>query len=118
MAALAEGAQCLCRAAVKPSAAQDVALVVDHLAHERVCELETLRRGGRPQESGTQNLVERRLGDVRLEACGRLQCMSVVLEAEDRGGGDQLVRVVAHPRQPDADGVPDALRHHLRTGLG
>ena len=41
-----------------------------------------------------------------------------MLQAEDRGRGDQLVRVIAHARQADADRVPDALRHRLRPGLG
>ena len=53
-----------------------------------------------------------------LEPRGGLQGASVVLQAEDRGGGDQLVRVIAHARQADADRVPDALRHHVRPGLG
>ena len=74
--------------------------------------------GGGPQQPGAQDLVERRLGGVRLEPRGGLQRACVVLQAEDRGRGDQLVRLIAHARQPDADRVPDALRHHLRTGLG
>ncbi len=43
---------------------------------------------------------------------------SVVLQAEDRGRGDQLVRLLAHARQPDPDRVPHALRHRVRSGLG
>ena len=41
----------------------------------------------------------------------------VVLQPEDRRGGDQLVRVIAHSRQADTDRVSDALRHDLGTGF-
>ena len=103
---------------MKPRAAQHVALVVNRLAHERVRELESLRARGGPQQPRAQQLVERRLGGVRLQSGGGLQGASVVLQAEDGRRGDQLVCVVAHSRQPDADRVPHALRHGLRPRLG
>ena len=83
-------------ASVKPRAAQDVALVENRLANERVRELEPPRAGAGPQQPGAQDLVERRLGAIGLESRGGLQGPSVVLQAEDRGGGDQLVRFIAH----------------------
>ena len=83
-------------ASVKPGAAQDVALVENRLANKRVSELEPLRAGGGPQQPGAQDLVERCLGGSGLEPRGGLQSAGVVLQAEDRGGGDQLVRVLAH----------------------
>ena len=118
VAFLAEFGQGLGGAAVKAGAAQDVALVEHRLADERVSELEPLRGRGGPQQPGAEDLVERRLGGIRLEPGGGLQGACVVLQAEDRGGGDQLVRVIAHSRQADADRVPDALRHDVRAGLG
>ena len=93
---LAELGQGVGGASVKPGAAQDVALVEHRLANKRVSELEPLRDRGGPQQPGAQDLVERCLGGFRLEPRGGLQRASVVLQAEDRGGGDQLVRFLAH----------------------
>ncbi len=70
------------------------------------------------QQARAQDLVERGLLDVGLEARGRLQRARVLLEAEDRGDGEQLVGGVAEPREPDADGVAHALGHLRRPGLG
>ena len=52
---------------MEPGAAQDVALVVNDLAYERVGELESLRGGGGSEQPGAQDLVERRLGGIRRE---------------------------------------------------
>ena len=105
------------RALVKPGAAQGVAFVVDRLAHERVGELEAVRPGGGAQEPAPEEFVERRLDGRGPKPGGCLQGPGVVLEAEDRGCGDELVRVLAHARQPDADSVADAFRHLLRPRL-
>ncbi len=102
---------------MEPGAAQDVALVEHRLANKRVSELEPLRDRRGPQQPGAQDLVERCLGGLRLESRGGLQSASVVFQAEDCGGGDHLVRVLAHARQANAHGVPNALRHHVRSGL-
>ena len=40
--------------------------------------------------------LERCLDGVCLKSRGGLECTSVVLQPEDRGRGDQFVRVVAH----------------------
>ena len=53
-------------------AAQDVELVEHRLAHERVGELEAPRRCGGLEEPRVQDLVERGLLDVGLEAGGGL----------------------------------------------
>jgi hypothetical protein len=81
---------------VEPDAAQDVALVEHRLANKRVSKLEPLRYRRGPQQPRAQDLVERCLGGSRLESRGGLQRASVVLQAEDRRGGDHLVRVLAH----------------------
>ena len=83
-----------------------------------MAEFEAIRRSGWAQESGSQQLVERALGGVRLKSSRGLQRASVVLQAEHGGGRDQLACVIAHPRQSDPDRVPDALRHGARPGLG
>ena len=88
------------------------------LAHERVGELEAPRRCGGLQEPRAQDLVERGLLDVGLEAGGGLQRVGVLLEAEDGRDGEQLVGGVAEPREPGADGVANALRHLGRPGVG
>jgi hypothetical protein len=79
MALLAESAQRVCRAAVKPGAAQDVAFGVNDLAHERVAELESLRGGGWPEEPSAQGLVECRLGGIRREPGRGLSGADVML---------------------------------------
>jgi hypothetical protein len=63
-----------------------------------VREREAVWRRPGPQEPGTQDLVEGRLGGVWLEPGGGLQRAHIVLEPEDRGCRDQLVRLVAHAR--------------------
>jgi hypothetical protein len=106
------------RASVKPGAAQDVALIENRLAHERMRELGAPRTGSGPQQSGAEDLVKRGLGGTGLQPRRGLQSTCVVLEAKDRSRDDQLVRVIAHARQPRADRVPDTLRHGVRPGFG
>jgi hypothetical protein len=63
---------------------------------------------GAPEQRGMEDLVERRFAGIYRQARRRLQRPCVVLEADPRRGRDQLVRVVDHPREADAD-VADAL---------
>ena len=118
---LAEGAQGLGRAAVKPGAAQDVALVVAPPRARARARTRNAAAWRRAQEPGAQDLVERRLGGVRLEPCGRLQRVCVVLEPEDRGGGDQLVRrrrpCATAGRRPRAERSPAPPAHRTRRAL-
>ena len=88
------------------------------LAHERVRELVAARRDGGLQQARAQDLVERGLLGVGVEACGGLQRARVLLEAEDGRDGEHLVGGVAEPREADADGVAHALRHLRRPDLG
>jgi hypothetical protein len=79
MAFFAEFGERLSGASVKSGAAQDVALVENRLANERVGEREPPRAGGGPQQPGAQDLVEGGLGAVVLESGGGLQRAGVVL---------------------------------------
>ena len=110
VAVLAQRPQRLRGAAVQPRPAQDVELVVDGLAHERVRELEAPAGRRAPQQARAQDFVERGLGCGGLERRGAGQRARVELEPEHRGGGQQLVGGLAQPRQPDADRVAHALR--------
>ena len=68
VAVLAEPGERVRGAPVQPLAAQDVELVEHGLAHERVRELEAARRGGGLEQARAEDLVERGLLDVGLEA--------------------------------------------------
>ena len=118
VAVFAESAERVRGAPVQPLAAEHVELVQDGLAHQRVGELEAPRRGGRPEEARAEDLVERGLRDVGLEARDGLQRARILLEAEDRRDGEQLVGGIGEPREADADGMAHALRHLRRPRLG
>ena len=96
--------------AVQAGAAQRVEVAVDRLAHERVRELERTALA-REQQPRVEQLVEQRLDlGGRAAGDGRQQ-LGVDHLPEHGGDRQQLVGLRAQPREPRADGVPDALRH-------
>src|SRR5205807_4379388 len=93
-------------------------LVVDHLAYERVRELELARSPHcRGEEPRAQDLVERILGLGRRQIGRAREQLGGAAAAGDRGDGEQLVGGVAQPRESCADRLPDALRQCRLTVL-